>query len=100
MKIKITSKRKGSCLLHFIVNGKPYIMQTGDMNGDYTLKTHLYAGLNKCHCKLIGFTYGGMEQILNGTYAKKTIKQIDTKELEEFLKCNFKESIKEWNNDK
>ena len=96
MEIRITSKRKNCCLLHFIVNNQYYILQTGNAQGDYTLTTTLYKGKCKCHCENIGRIYGGMDQILNGEYNRKTIKQIDINELKQFLKDNFDYTYKEW----
>ena len=96
MEIRITSKRKDCCLLHFIVNDEYYILQTGDAQGNYTLTTTLYKGKSKCHCKSIGRIYGGMDQILNGEYNRKTIKQIGTDELKQFLRDNFEETYKGW----
>ena len=40
--------------------------------------------------------YGGMDQILNGEYNRKTIKQIGTDELKQFLRDNFEETYKGW----
>jgi len=96
MEIRITSKRKNCCLLHFIVNGEYYFLQTGDAQGNYTLTTRLFKGKSKGHCVRIGAIYGGMDEILNGEYNRKTIKQIGTDELKQFLRDNFEETYKWW----
>ena len=62
-KITFTSIKKDGCLIHFKYEDEYYLVQIGNMGGEYTLVTKLFKGKNKGHVEVISSCVGAVVPI-------------------------------------